>query len=90
MTLNISPETMAALRPHLDTEELDDATLDRISEESGIALEELREARDALWNLSGGSPARAGGATVRIGTQKDASVDTEVESGSEPEAEPEG
>ena len=59
MTLEISPEAMLALRPHLDSEELDDETLRRISEESGLTFEEVRAARDALWDNSLGQPSNA-------------------------------
>jgi hypothetical protein len=59
VTAEIEPETMAALRPHLDAEELGDDELRAISEKTGVDLAALREARDALWQ-GGAARAREG------------------------------
>ena len=59
MTANISAEAMRALRPHMDSDQLTDETLRRISEETRVPLDELRAARDALWHNSLGRPSSA-------------------------------
>lgn len=54
MTAKILPETMAALRPYMEADELSDEKLREISSETGISFDELESARDALWSHTSG------------------------------------